>query len=51
MSYRGTDCWESIHMSYRGTDYGLRTLSECKGHLFFPLLRGCCCNSSLSRKG
>ena len=23
-------------MNYRGTDYGLRSISECEGHLFFP---------------
>jgi hypothetical protein len=26
-------------MNYRGMDYGPRSMSECKGHRFFSLLR------------
>jgi hypothetical protein len=26
-------------MNYRGSDFGLRSMSERKGHLFFSLLR------------
>jgi hypothetical protein len=36
-------------MNYRGTDYGLRSISECEGHLFFPLLRDLVSTGSLRK--
>jgi len=36
-------------MNYRGTDYGLRSMSECEGHLFFPLLRDLVSTGSLRK--
>ena len=37
-------------MNDRGTDYGLRSMSECKGHLFFSLLRDLVLTLVSSRK-
>jgi hypothetical protein len=36
-------------MNYRGTDYGLRSISECEGHLFFPVLRDLVSTGSLRK--
>jgi len=36
-------------MNYRGTGYGLRSISECEGHLFFPLLRDLVSTGSLRK--
>jgi hypothetical protein len=36
-------------MNYRGTDYGLRSMSECEGHLFLPLLRDLVSTGSLRK--